>query len=151
MKLGTAFATQGLLSDGLDNLVVRPTFCDTQNDLVVAEGVKEACIGCIPWPAVDHEVESAAGSLISERDKMIGAEMLSDEPLKSGLTKCHEFIGRDAGWQGSTKTGIVDEQVRGQTAPQGGPILLVKSTAEFMDSAHYISVIVLVQHRLANR
>jgi hypothetical protein len=29
--------------------------------------------------------------------------------------------------------------------------LLVKSTAEFMDSAHYISVIALVQHRLANR
>jgi len=92
-----------------------------------------------------------SGPLISEREKMIGAEMLSDESLKSGLTKCHEFISRDAAWQGSTKTGIVDEQVRGQTAPQGGPILLVKSTAEFMDSAHYISASALVQHRLANR
>src|SRR5258708_11359026 len=130
VKLGTAFARQGLLSDGLDNPAVRPTFCDMQNDLVVAEGVKEACIGCIPWQAVDHEVESAAGSLISDRDKMIGAEMLSDESLKRGLTKCHEFIVRDAGWQDSTKTGIVDEQVRGQTAPQGGPILLVKNTPE---------------------
>jgi hypothetical protein len=61
VKLGTAFATQGLLSDGLDDPAVRPTFCDTQNDLAVAEGVKEACIGCIPWPALDQEVESAAG------------------------------------------------------------------------------------------